>query len=364
MASADETPSEPLRAARSATKERQPSTGLSDDAREVLLEARGLTKRYGPWLAVDDVSFRVRRGELVGFLGPNGAGKSTTMRMLTGALHPDQGQALLAGQQVAGGPGGGVAARTRLGYLPEHTPLYPSMRVERYLAFVAGMRGVPRARRRDAVVRTVETCGLTHYARRRISELSKGYRQRVGLAQALIADPDVLILDEPTSGLDPAEIVRIRRLVRGLARDKTVLLSSHVLPEIEELGQRILILAAGRLVADGSVEELARESGLGLELVLGNASGAAEIVARKLAQVEGVADVVELETTPGGRLRMGMRAAERYVCAERVAALARDEGWDVAELAHRAASLETIFLERTRGLERRSVDGGRQGETQ
>jgi len=261
--------------------------GASDPAREVLLEAHSLTKAYGSHLAVDDVSFSIRRSELVGFLGPNGAGKSTTMRMLTGALRPDRGAARLAGCRVDQTGAEGLVARSHLGYLPERTPLYSGMRVDGYLAFVAGLRGLTGAARSQAVQRVVETCSLGGYARRRIRELSKGYRQRVGLAQALMADPDVLVLDEPTSGLDPAEVVRIRELIMELAREKTVLLSTHVLSEIEEVCGRILIIAAGKLVADGTPGELseghadleaaflARTAGLERRALFGAAEGLA-----------------------------------------------------------------------------------------
>ena len=217
-----------------------------------------LEKSFGDVRAVDRVSFEIRRGEVVGFLGPNGAGKSTTMKMLTGFLVPDGGRAEVAGAPVDPlAPGGGVAARRHLGYLPESTPLYRSMRVDRYLDYVGRVRGLSRGARRAASERVVHDCDLEGYTRRRIATLSKGYRQRVGLAQALFGDPDVLVLDEPTSGLDPAEIVRIRELVRRLGERKTILLSTHVLSEVQETCRRVIILSAGRIVADGSPLDLA-----------------------------------------------------------------------------------------------------------
>ncbi|MEM9380946.1 MAG: ATP-binding cassette domain-containing protein, partial [Planctomycetota bacterium] len=215
-----------------------------------MILAEGLQKSFGPVRAVRGVSFSVERGELVGFLGPNGAGKSTTMKMLTGSLLPDSGRASIAGVPL---DGRSIGARAAVGYLPEHTPLYREMRVRRYLEFVGEVHGMSAAQRRDALARVVDACDLDGYVARRIHTLSKGYRQRVGLAQALFADPEVLVLDEPTSGLDPAEIVRIRDLVVELAQHKTILLSTHVLPEVEEVCRRVLIIAGGELVADGAL---------------------------------------------------------------------------------------------------------------
>ena len=223
-----------------------------------MIRATSLSKSFGRLQAVRDVSFEVTTGSVVGFLGPNGAGKSTTMRMLTGFLSPDRGRVDIGAWGMADQP---LEARAQVGYLPEHTPLYDGMRVDDYLEHVGRLRGIPRAQRRVALQRAAERAGLHGMLNRRVRTLSKGYRQRVGLAQALISDPPVLILDEPTSGLDPAEVGRMRGLVRELGADKTVLLSSHVLGEIEELCARVLILSGGRLVADDSLEALRREQG-------------------------------------------------------------------------------------------------------
>ncbi len=224
-----------------------------------MIEARGLTKRYGDLLAVNDVSFSAGAGEVVGFLGPNGAGKTTTMRILTGFVPATDGTAKIAGHDIFEDP---LAARRAIGYLPETPPLYPEMDVRSYLNYVAKLKDVPRAARAGAVDHAMEQCGLAHVRRRVIGSLSKGYRQRVGLAQAIVHDPPVLILDEPTVGLDPIQIREIRTLIAGLAaakgeeRGHTVILSTHILAEVEAICRRVILISAGRKVLDGSLAEL------------------------------------------------------------------------------------------------------------
>lgn len=223
---------------------------------ETTIEVRGLARRYGDVHALRGIDFAVRRGEIVGFLGPNGAGKSTTMKILTCYLAASAGEAFVAGRSVLADP---IGVRRRIGYLPESVPLYDTMLVYDYLDHMARMRGVPSPDRADRVAAVVRDCGLGPMVGKRIDELSKGYRQRVGLAQAMVHAPDVLILDEPTSGLDPNQIIEIRELIRRIGREKTVLLSTHVLQEIEALCDRILIIDQGRLVADGTFETLYAE---------------------------------------------------------------------------------------------------------
>jgi len=311
-----------------------------------MIQARGLHKRFGDVRAVEDVSFEIGRGELVGFLGPNGAGKSTTMKMLTGYLYPDEGEVTIAGHPL---DGDGRAARARIGYLPEHTPLYREMRVDRYLAFVAAVRDLSGSLGRDAVDRVIDATDLQGYTHRRIRTLSKGYRQRVGLAQALISDPDVLILDEPTSGLDPAEIVRIRERIVTMAETKTVLLSTHVLPEVEEVCRRAIIIAAGRIIADGTLTELAEGQGesLAVTLVVDEAEGA-----RALGEIEDVTQVEVASRGSAGRVRFHLDVLERFAVAEKVSRLAADQGWTLVELSHEVPTLERIFLTRVRALAR------------
>ena len=320
-----------------------------------MIQAEGLVKHYREVRAVDGVTFSVERGEIVGFLGPNGAGKSTTMRMLSGYLHPDRGRASIGGVPLEEDP---LAARSAIGYLPEHTPLYREMRVDRYLGFVASVRGMGPAARREAVARVLDQADLEGYTTRRIRTLSKGYRQRVGLAQALIAEPDVLILDEPTSGLDPGEIVRIRDRIVELARTKTILLSTHVLPEVEEVCRRAIILAGGRIVADGPLTELAEEAGGALSVGLVLAATAESEALASLASLEGVEHAEVAGRLDDERVRIRLGVEDRWDVAARVTALASERGWRVVELSHDVPTLERVFLERTRRLVRGAQEDG------
>ena len=224
-----------------------------------MIKVEGLTKRYGDFTAVRDVSFEIARGEVVGFLGPNGAGKTTTMRVLTGFMGPSAGRIEMAGRDMARDP---LGARGAVGYLPELPPLYPEMRVADYVSYVAALNDVPRRERGARVDRALEACGLSGVRRQVIGTLSKGFRQRVGLAQAIVHEPDVLVLDEPTAGLDPIQIAEIRDLIRRLAAEegRTVILSTHLLPEVEAICQRVLVIAYGRLRLDATLESI-RASG-------------------------------------------------------------------------------------------------------
>jgi ABC-2 type transport system ATP-binding protein len=255
-----------------------------------MIEARGLSKRYGDLVAVDRVTFSVQPGEVVGFLGPNGAGKTTTMRMLTGFVPPTDGSATIAGHDIFEDP---LAARRAVGYLPETPPLYPEMSVEDYVDYVARLKDVPRAKRRAAVDRALARCGLADVRRRVIGALSKGYRQRVGLAQAIVHDPAVLILDEPTVGLDPIQIREIRALIAELAAEKqgerarTVILSTHILPEVEAICRRVLVISRGRKVVDQPLAELT-----------GGGASLEEIFARATAREPVEAEAAAAETHP------------------------------------------------------------------
>lgn len=239
------------------TEERESSeeTGVTSPR----IEARGISKRYGDFTAVADVSFEVGQGEVVGFLGPNGAGKTTTMRILTGFIPPSEGSAQIAGYDIFSQP---LESRRSVGYLPESPPIYPEMSVRSYLTYVAKLKDVPRARRREAIDRALERCGLTHVHGRVIGLLSKGYRQRVGLAQAIVHEPPVLVLDEPTVGLDPIQISEIRQLIADLAKPgeyggQSVILSTHILAEVEAICKRVLIINEGSLVLDAELADLA-----------------------------------------------------------------------------------------------------------
>lgn len=218
-----------------------------------MIEVEGLTKRYGDVTAIENVSFRVNKGEIVGFLGPNGAGKTTTMRIITGFLPATFGNVSVSGYDVFKE---GMKVKKKIGYLPEHPPVYTDMSVGAYLRFVAKIKGVSRGQRNNAINRVVERCGIADVRDVLIGKLSKGYKQRVGLAQAMVHDPEVLILDEPTIGLDPKQIIEIRQLIKSLAGDHTIILSTHILPEVSMICQRVLIIDQGRIVADDSLEKL------------------------------------------------------------------------------------------------------------
>ncbi|MEM7308585.1 MAG: ATP-binding cassette domain-containing protein [Planctomycetota bacterium] len=306
-----------------------------------MIRVEALEKRYGELRAVDGVTFSVERGEVVGFLGPNGAGKSTTMRCLAGYLFPDAGTLAIGGRAVHPED---LETRRAVGYLPESTPLYRRMRVELYLDFVGRIRGLGRSERRAAIARVIGDCGLEGRARQRIGTLSKGYRQRVGLAQALLSDPDVLILDEPTGGLDPAEVTRMRELVRDLGERKTILLSTHVLSEVQETCRRVVILAGGKVVADGTPLDLAAGERAELRVTIEDAGDDA---VTELGRVEGVAAARRTGVDDAGRRGVALEVDDRHACARRVGELARAKGWTLVELRHELPSLEQVFLRRT-----------------
>jgi len=307
-----------------------------------MISVSGVSKRFGRTLAVDDVSFEVARGEVLGLLGPNGAGKTTTMRILSCYLSADTGSATVAGFDVAAEP---LEVRRRLGYLPENNPLYLEMTVAEYLDLVAEVRGVPRAETGRLIARAVENCGLGPVRGRIVGQLSKGFRQRVGLAGALLHDPEILILDEPTVGLDPTQIIEIRELIRGIGREKTVLLSSHILPEVEATCQRVLIFNEGHLVGQGTPAELAAQA-RGSEFVDLAVRGPRDEVARALASVPGVAECAgagEEQGVPRFRVRCEVGTDPR----EELAALVLDRGWGLRELHAERLSLEDVFLKLT-----------------
>jgi gliding motility-associated transport system ATP-binding protein len=307
-----------------------------------VIEVQHLTKQYGPVVAVNDVSFRVERGEILGFLGPNGAGKTTTMRILTGYMPATDGRAVVAGFDVFEQP---IEAKRRTGYLPESPPLYPDMTVKEYLDFVARVKGVPSAERRDRIKRVAERVRISEMADRMCSKLSKGYRQRVGLAQAIIHNPDVLILDEPTAGLDPKQIIETRNLIKELAGDHTIVLSTHILPEVSQTCERVVIINKGRVVAEDTPQNLtARLRGSETMYVQVDANGGdAQAAFQGLAGVTrvGVADrhegIVgyEVESESGRDIR---RDLARTIVTQ---------GWGLLELRPMHMSLEEIFLSLT-----------------
>ena len=312
-----------------------------------IIEVENLTKWYGNTRALDRVSFQVEKGRIVGFLGPNGAGKSTTLRILTGYLPATSGAARVAGYDVLTDS---LAVRSRIGYMPENVPLYPEMRVDEYLRFRAGLKGVPATRRRAAVDKVLEQCWLSDRRRSLIGALSKGYRQRVGLADALVSDPPVLILDEPTIGLDPTQIGEVRRLIQSLAERHTVLLSSHILPEVEKTCSHLVIIADGRIKAAGTVEDLKRGLQQAHRVVMElkapaddekTGEGNEEIV-RMIGQIEGTGTVTVMPVD-GGWLRILVYAAPGSDPREHLSAMAARRGWKLRELRRELATLEEIY---------------------
>jgi gliding motility-associated transport system ATP-binding protein len=308
-----------------------------------LIEVQDLTKSYGPRLAVDGISFSVPRGEILGFLGPNGAGKSTTMRILTGYLSATAGTASVDGFDVFQNP---LEVRRRIGYLPENNPLYNEMRVSDYLRLCCQLRGVAPARRLGRVDYALEACGLGDRKRDIVGRLSKGLRQRVGLAQAVVHDPELLILDEPTSGLDPAQTRETRDLIVALGRDHTVILSSHILPEVSATCQRVVIINNGVLVADDRPENLARRmsEGHGVDVEL-TVRGDAEAVRKRLAGVRGL-DSIEVVQNPGGDCTVRVHSSGADPREELARAVVRG-GFGLRELHSRSLSLEDVFISLT-----------------
>ena len=307
-----------------------------------MIEVQHLTKRYGPFTAVDDVSFKAERGEILGFLGPNGAGKTTTMRVLTGYMPATEGKALVAGYNVLEQP---VEAKRRTGYLPETPPLYPDMTVVDYLAFCARIKGVPRSERVSRVNSVMERTQVADVAKRHCAKLSKGYRQRVGLAQALLHNPEVLILDEPTAGLDPKQIIETRRLIKGLGGDHTVILSTHILPEVSQTCNRIVIINKGRVVAVDTPDNLtARLRGSETMYIQVDALGSdAE---GTLASVPGVTRVT-VSDRRNGIAGYEVESQSGHDVRRQLAATVVGRGWGLLELRPMRMSLEEIFLQVT-----------------
>ncbi len=303
-----------------------------------MINAHHLSKKFGRFLAVDSIDFEIPQGQVVGFLGPNGAGKTTTIRMICGYLRPTSGQVLVDDIDVTAAPRRG---QQRIGYLPESTPLYGEMRVDEYLTFRARLFGMPRAGRRAAMDRVVGRCSLAEVRRRPISQLSKGFRQRVGLAAALLHEPPILILDEPTSGLDPTQMREVRGLIRELAGRHTILLSTHNLAEVELTCDRIIMLARGRVRATGTIDELRRAAaGEGRYVVECNASNAPTAV----AALEGVGDVESVSLDGAWRrLTVTTRNGTRDL-RESIAQAIAETGGTVRELHREAPTLERLFV--------------------
>ena len=322
-----------------------------------MIEVQHLTKRYGPVTAVDDVSFRAERGEILGFLGPNGAGKTTTMRILTGYMPPTDGKALVSGYDVQEKP---IEAKRRTGYLPETPPLYPDMTVRDYLDFCARIKGVPRAERTSRVKTSMERTRIADVGHRHCGKLSKGYRQRVGLAQALLHNPEVLILDEPTAGLDPKQIIETRQLIKQLGGDHTVILSTHILPEVSQTCHRIVIINKGRVVAVDTPENLTSRL-RGTETMFLQVDASDTDPSEALRIVPGVTQV-RLAENRGTVSSLEIESATGRDVRRELAATVVNRGWGPLELRPMRMSLEDIFLhlttEDTAGTNAESAAGG------
>ncbi len=312
-----------------------------------MITVKELTKRYARNVAVDHISFEVQKGQIVGFLGPNGAGKTTTMRMLTCFLPPTAGTAMVAGFDVLEAP---LEVKKRIGYLPESPPLYPEMETGEYLAFVGKLKGLSGAELGKQVDYVCDRCAIADVKNKLLGKLSKGYRQRVGLAQAIIHNPDVLILDEPTAGLDPKQINETRDLIKSLAGNHTIILSTHILPEVEQTCEQVIIINKGKLVATDSVHNLQNRA-RGAETMfveIGGRNGNLEssIVQNRLATVNGVSRV-QFKTSHGNRSVFEVESQKGFVRGDLARAIV-EAGWDLNELRPTAMSLEEIFLQLTK----------------
>ncbi|MCK9996460.1 MAG: ATP-binding cassette domain-containing protein [Candidatus Krumholzibacteria bacterium] len=307
-----------------------------------MIEVRGISKSFGTMRALDDVSFSLDRGEILGFLGPNGAGKSTTMKIITTFLAADQGQVKVDGIDVLEQP---LDVRRRIGYLPENVPLYLDMNVHEYLTFVGQARGLSAGQLRSRLDWCIEECGLRTEYKKNISELSKGFKQRTGLAQALIHDPEILILDEPTSGLDPLQILGIRELIRRLAGEKTIIFSTHILQEVSPVTDRVVIINEGRIIADGNIADLSRDA-MGTNRVFVGIRQDADTVEAALRELSEVTEVHSLPVADGCRFEVRGPFESDLVGA--VDRLARDRSWDLTQLHEATFSLEDTFISLTR----------------
>jgi len=314
-----------------------------------MIEVEDLVKRYGPTLAVDHISFNIPDGKIVGFLGPNGAGKTTTLRILTGYLPPTAGRVTVAGYDVLEAS---AAARSKIGYLPESTPLYDEMRVDDYLTYRARLLSMTRDHRRRRIEEVCDRCGLAVARRRVIGQLSRGNRQRVGLAQALLHQPPVLILDEPTASLDPNQVGEVRKLIKELAGEHTIVLSTHVLPEIEKVADDVIIIAGGRIVAQGSPNELRDNVGDGSRVVV-DVKASRESIARACQAIEGVTAVEANDRD--GWTQVHVSQAPGCDVREALGESISKNGWTIREMRHETASLEQFFIEITAQQSRGTV---------
>ncbi len=305
-----------------------------------MIQVKDVTKVYGPTMALDHVSFEVGKRQILGFLGPNGAGKSTAMKIITSYIAPTEGTVTVGGIDVAKDP---ISVRRLIGYLPETTPLYEGMQVDRYLRFCAQARGLAAARLNSRIDWVVQQCGLEEVFKKDINQLSKGFKQRTGLAQALIHDPEILILDEPTTGLDPLQIIQIRKLIQELAHEKTVIFSTHILQEVSSTTDRVIIINNGRIIADGYLNELQSNARGGAQLRVALVAGREEVESG-LSALQSVAQV-NVVSEAEGVVTTRVNGADGVNLRREVGQLAAAKSWPVMEMGVPEVSLEDAFIE-------------------
>lgn len=309
-----------------------------------MIEIKNLTKHYGSTVAVKNISLSVKKGEVLGFLGPNGAGKTTTMKILTCFMPPTNGTATVGGYDVLENP---YEVRRKIGYLPENTPLYSDMVVDDYLYFITEMRKIPRSDRRRRINEMIEICSLKGVLKKDIGTLSKGFRQRVGLAQSMIHDPEILIMDEPTSGLDPSQIIEIRQLIKQLGKEKTIILCTHILPEVSATCDRVIIINDGEIAASGTPAELQNEVA-GDTILYTTINAPKKDIEQTIKGINFVKELRLLDTVKSGTFRYRVVANKNDSdIGEAVFKAAVDKGWTLSELHKETMSLEDIFIRLT-----------------
>jgi len=308
-----------------------------------MITIQNLTKYYGDFKAVDDISFEVRDGEILGFLGPNGAGKTTTLKMLTCFMPPTMGEIRFNDYNIREHS---MEIRRMIGYLPENAPLYEYMNIREYLDYICDLRDITGSRRKDRMDAMIDTCGLSKMIGKNIGDLSKGYRQRVGIAQAMIHEPDIIILDEPTVGLDPNQIVEIRNLIKRVGKEKTVVLSTHILSEVEATCDRVVIIASGEIVADGSSETLRREMA-GKSVIHIELKGGVPEAMQVYSSIAGVENIKELAGS-NGTTRLDIDVSKGYDIREAVFKISVEKGWTIYEIHQDDTNLEDVFRQLTK----------------
>jgi len=309
-----------------------------------MIEVSGLSKKFPGLTALDNITFSVKKGEILGFLGPNGAGKSTAMKIITTYWPASEGTVTVDGIGIEDNP---LAIRKKIGYLPETVPLYDDMRVFEYLRFVAEIRGIGKLELKDSIKQAINLCGLAEVVRRPIEELSKGYRQRVGLAQAIIHNPEILILDEPTTGLDPNQIAEIRELIKALGKEKTVIFSTHILSEVSATCDRAIIINRGKIVGEGSPDELAAKAG-SEELIYVKIRGPKSDVLYKLKSMENVQEAVEIDKESEDVYGYEIKPKGGVDLREHLSMTIMHNGWSILEFSKKTISLEDVFRELTK----------------